>query len=50
MFNSLKGLLKKRDLLSKHMNELILPSFKEVELEFLDEYCKVLEPIAVALY
>ncbi|MCI4442764.1 MAG: hypothetical protein JHC39_04585 [Lentimicrobium sp.] len=49
MYDSLKGLLKKRDLLSKLMIELKLPSFKEVELEFLEEYCQILEPIAAAL-
>lgn len=49
MFDSLKGLLKKRDSLPKLMSELKLPSFKEIELEFLDEYCQILEPIAIAL-
>jgi len=49
MYDSLRGLLKKRDSLSKLMIELKLPVFKEVELEFLDEYCLILEPIALAL-
>jgi len=49
MFDCLKGLLKKRDLLYKLMSELKLPSFKEIELEFLDEYCQILQPIALAL-
>jgi hypothetical protein len=49
MFDSLKGLLKKRDSMSKLMSELKLPSFKEIELEFLDENCQILEPIAIAL-
>lgn len=49
MYDSLKGLLKKRDSLPKLMSELKLPTFKEIELEFLDEYCQILEPIAIAL-
>jgi hypothetical protein len=43
------GLLKKRDSLPKLMSELKLPTFKEIELEFSDEYCQILEPIAIAL-
>lgn len=31
------------------MKDLSLPVFKEAELEFLDEYCRVLKPIASAL-
>jgi len=31
------------------MNELHLPCFRDVDLEFLDEYRQILAPIAVAL-
>jgi hypothetical protein len=35
--------------MSKLTSELKLPSFKEIELEFLDENCQILEPISIAL-
>jgi hypothetical protein len=37
------------EILSKLMSKLKLLSFKEIELEFLDENCQTLEPIAIAL-
>jgi hypothetical protein len=49
MCDTLKGLLKKRDSMSKLISELKLPSFETIELDFLDENCQILEPIAVAL-
>jgi hypothetical protein len=39
LYDSIKRLLEKRELLPKLMTELKLPCFKDVELDFLDEYC-----------
>ena len=49
MYDSLKVLNEKRNVLNKLMPALNLPCFKEIELDFLDEYRQTLAPIAVAL-
>lgn len=49
LYDSLKLLQKHRHILNDLMSQLGLPTFKEVELEFLDEYIDVLNPIATAL-
>jgi len=49
LYDSIKSLLEKRSVLPNLMLALHLPSFKDVELEFLDEYRQTLAPIAVAL-
>ena len=49
LYDSLKELNEKRNVLNKLMPALNLPCFKEIELDFLDEYRQTLAPIAVAL-
>jgi hypothetical protein len=49
LFDSVTGLLDKRDALSRLMAALNLPAFKDLELDFLEEYRQTLVPIAVAL-
>jgi hypothetical protein len=49
LFDSVTGLLEKRDVLPRLMAALNLPSFKDLELDFLEEYRQTLVPIAVAL-
>jgi len=45
LYDSIKGLLEKRSVLPKLISALHHPSFKDVELEFLDEYRQTLAPI-----
>jgi hypothetical protein len=47
--DSVTGLLDKRHVLSRLMAALNLPAFKDLELDFLEEYRQTLVPIAVAL-
>lgn len=49
LYDSISKLLDKRGVLPKLMPALSLPSFKDVEIDFLEEYCRTLAPIAVAL-
>jgi len=49
LYDSIKGLLDKRNVLSQIMTKLHLPCFRDVDLEFLDEHQQILAPIAVAL-
>jgi hypothetical protein len=49
LYDSVKKVLEKREFLQKLMAALKLPCFKDVELDFLDEYVQTLAPIAVAL-
>ncbi|KAK9529991.1 hypothetical protein VZT92_011531 [Zoarces viviparus] len=49
MYDSLNQLATLRDKLPEMMKKLQLPPFKEVELDYLAEYCKILRPIAVAI-
>jgi hypothetical protein len=48
LFDSVTGLLDKRDVLSRLMAALNLPTFKDLELDFLEEYRQTLVPIAEA--
>ncbi|KAK9533152.1 hypothetical protein VZT92_008328 [Zoarces viviparus] len=49
MYDSLNQLATLRDKLPEMMQKLQLPPFKEVELDYLAEYWKILRPIAVAI-
>ncbi len=49
LYDSLNQLSHLRDKLPEMMAQLQLPAFKEVELDYLGEYCKILRPIAVAV-
>ena len=49
LYDSLGNLLKHKDKLNELLIELHLPSFRETELEFMEEYLLVLQPIAAAL-
>ena len=49
LFDSLGVLIEHKDKLDQLMTTLHLPSFRETELEFMEEYVLVLQPIATAL-
>jgi len=49
LYDSISKLLDKRSVLPKLMPALNLPCFKDIELDFLEEYRRTLAPIAVAL-
>lgn len=49
LYDSLNQLSHLRDKLPEMMAKLLLPAFKEVELDYLGEYCKILRPIATAI-
>jgi hypothetical protein len=49
LYDSISKLLDKRSVLAKLMQALNLPCFKDVEIDFLEEYRRTLAPIAVAL-
>jgi len=49
LHDSITKLLDKRLLLPKLMSALSLPLLKDVEIEFLEEYRRILHPVAVAL-
>jgi hypothetical protein len=49
LYDSISKLLDKRSVLPKLMPALNLPCFKDMEIDFLEEYCRTLAPIAVAL-
>jgi hypothetical protein len=49
LYDSVKKILEKRECLQKLTCALKLPCFKDVELDFLDEYVQTLAQTAVAL-
>ena len=49
LFDCLTVLLDQREKLLQLMTSLNLPLFKDIEIEFLQEYCLTLRPIAMAL-
>ena len=49
LYGSVKGLFEKRHIFPKVMSVLKLLSFKDIELEFLNEYCQLLTTIPIAL-
>ena len=49
LHDSVKQVLEKREFLQKLMTALKLPCFKDVDLDFLDEYVQTLSPVAMAL-
>lgn len=48
MYDSVKAVVVNKTKINSAMHSLNLPTFEEVELEFLEEYCTVLEPLVAA--
>jgi len=49
LYDSLSSLLKKKDTLNKVCSELNVPTLQEHELEFIQQYCNCVQPVADAL-